>query len=188
VTGAEIALIVLVVLVVGGWIVGVSANLLDRLHLRVAKARASLGRQLLARSVAALDLAHAGVLDPASSILVAQAARAALSSMEDDGGPSPGSGGVQSELSATLRLALGGPADVQALGPEGQEMVAELARAWYRVQLARRFHNEAVGLTRRRRRTVPVRLLRLAGRTPMPASFEMDDSWPADLPGAGPGR
>jgi hypothetical protein len=168
-------------LAVVGWAVWVSAARLDRLHRRVASARASLGRQLVARAVAALDLAHSGVLDPASSLVVGEAAHAALASMADDGGPRPDSGPVQSELSATVLLALGGPTDVAALGPAGRELVGEVASAWYRVSLARRFYNEAVERTRRRRATWRVRLLRLAGRTPMPATFEMDDSWPDAL-------
>ena len=42
-------------------------------------------------------------------------------------------------------------------------LVDSLAAAWYRVQLARRFHNEAVAQTQRMRRKMLVRALRLHG-------------------------
>ncbi|MDR1151056.1 MAG: hypothetical protein LBK72_01035 [Bifidobacteriaceae bacterium] len=180
-TAAEIGLLVVGLVAVAWWVIWVSASRLDRLHRRVASARASLARQLVARAVAALDLAHAEVLDPVSSIVVAEAARAALGSMTDDADPLPSSGAVQSELSGTIRLALGEPGDLEPLDPVGEELVRDVAAAWYRVTLARRFYNEAVGKTRRRRRNWPVRLLRLAGRTPMPLMFEMDDALPEAL-------
>jgi hypothetical protein len=49
------------------------------------------------------------------------------------------------------------------------------------VQLARRFHNEAVAQAQRMRRGWAVRTLRLAGRAPMPQTLELDDAWPAAL-------
>jgi hypothetical protein len=179
---AELALAIFVLLAALVWLALISAQRLDRLHKRVAGARTSLGTQLVARAVAALDLAHSGALDPASSIVVAETAHAALASIADDGGPRPASGPIQSELSATVRLAVGGPEDFGALDEAGRELVADLGAAWYRVTLARRFHNEAVDQTRRRRRNWPVRLLHLAGRTPLPTSYEMDDTWPTHLP------
>jgi hypothetical protein len=91
-------------------------------------------------------------------------------------------------LSATIRVAVGSSADVAALDPAGRDLVGDLAEAWYRVTLARRFYNEAVDQTRRRRQTGPVRLLRLAGRTPMPTTFEMDDALPEDWGRPDPSR
>jgi hypothetical protein len=180
-SATEIALVALGAFAVAVWLIWIPAQRLDRLHRRVVQARASLGHQLTERAVAALDLAHAAVLDPASSIVLAQSARAAVAAMADDGGPAPESGPIQSELTATCRVALGGPSDVAALPGDARELVDDVIKAWYRVTLARRFYNEAVDQTRRRRQTVPVRLLRLAGRTPMPATFEMDDSLPEEL-------
>ncbi|MDR0433030.1 MAG: hypothetical protein LBH48_06965 [Bifidobacteriaceae bacterium] len=182
--GAEVALIVIAAVLVVGWAVWLSAQRLDRAHRRVNTAQASLVHQLVARSVAALDLAHAGVLDPVSSILVAESARAALTSLTDDGARLTSSGPAQSELSNTVRQALGHRQDVAQMDELGRELVGELASAWYRVTLARRFYNQAVGLVRRRRSGKAVRALRLAGRTPMPITFEMDDTWPEDLPQA----
>jgi hypothetical protein len=95
---------------------------------------------------------------------------------------------VESELSATLRAALEDPDEVAAIRaePGGAELVSALAAAWFRVQLARRFHNEAVVQTRRVRGKALVRWLRLAGHAPLPDPFDIDDAWPASLgrPGA----
>ncbi|HEY0215454.1 MAG TPA: hypothetical protein VGC57_03575 [Cellulomonas sp.] len=98
---------------------------------------------------------------------------------------------VESELSSTLREALDDPEEVAEVReePGGDELLDALADAWYRVQLARRFHNEAVAQAQRMRRGWAVRTLRLAGRAPMPQTLELDDSWPPALgrPGRPPG-
>ncbi len=57
-------------------------------------------------------------------------------------------------------------------------MLDELDAACRRVQLSRRFHNDAVRACRQLRRQRMVRLFRLAGHTPWPETFEMDDSTP----------
>ena len=79
------------------------------------------------------------------------------------------------------------PEEVAALqaDPVAEALLADLAQAWYRVQLARRFHNVAVAKTQRVRRKLLVRGLRLAGHAPMPRTIEIDDSWPSALPRPG---
>lgn len=189
---SEVALVVLVAVAVVVWLAWVSASRLDRLHRKVAASRIALDSQLVRRSSAAVDLAATGLLDPASSVLVAEAAFAVL----DEGDPvtSPGEAlamdglgaareRAESELSATLRSALGDPEVVVALreSPPGDELLAALAAAWYRAQLARRFHNEAVAQAQRVRRHWYVRLLHLAGRAPAPHTVELDDQMPDGL-------
>ncbi len=191
-TWSETVLVVLVAAAVVVWLAWVSASRLDRLHRKVAASRIALDSQLVRRSSAAVDLAASGLLDPASSVLVADAAFAVL----DDGGPvtSPGEAlamdglgaareSAESELSATLRSALGDPEVVVALreNPPGDDLLAGLAAAWYRAQLARRFHNEAVAQAQRARRHWYVRLLHLAGRAPVPLTVELDDQMPDGL-------
>lgn len=92
-------------------------------------------------------------------------------------------GHVESDLTATLREILDDPDEVVALGadPVGDQLLGALAAAWYRVQLARRFHNEAVAQTQRVRRGAFVRVLRLAGHAPEPRTLELDDAWPHGL-------
>ncbi|MBT0994997.1 hypothetical protein KIN34_11970 [Cellulomonas sp. DKR-3] len=98
-------------------------------------------------------------------------------------------GRVESELSGTLRAVLDDPDEVAALcaSEAGAELVDALSWAWYRVELARRFHNEAVMQTQDVRRGLLVRALRLAGHAPEPRTLELDDAWPDALPRPGVG-
>ena len=65
------------------------------------------------------------------------------------------------------------------------EVLARLDRAAYRVVLARRFHDTRVAQARRLRADLVVRLLHLAGRAPMPQTFDVDDdTGPAGAAGA----
>ena len=57
-------------------------------------------------------------------------------------------------------------------------MVQRVAAANQRVELARRFLNDAVTDVRRVRRKPGVRLLRLAGHAELPQTFEIDDELP----------
>lgn len=187
---SEMALVVLGALAVGLLLAWRGASRLDRLHRKVAASRIALDAQLVRRASAAVELAASGALDPASAVLVADAAYTA-----SDAGPvtSPaaalkmdGLGPVreraESGLTATLREAMGGQEAIRALldGPAG-EVVTALGAAWYRATLARRFHNEAVAQARRVRRLWYVRWFRLAGRAPMPRTVELDDVLPQAL-------
>lgn len=90
---------------------------------------------------------------------------------------------AESDLSAALRGVLDTPEEVARVSavPGGTEVLEQLAAAWFRVQLARRFHNEAVAQTQRMRAKGWVRLARLAGRAAMPQTVELDDAWPVGL-------
>ncbi|WP_158373621.1 hypothetical protein [Cellulosimicrobium cellulans] len=197
---SETAVVVVAVLLVVLWWSWVAASRIDRLHRKVAASRAVVDTQLLRRASAASTLAASGVLDPVSSVLVGEASWASIAagSPQTQGmarlpaelrGPERADpatadrGLVESELSATLREALDDPDEVAALReePGAAELLDALGDAWYRVQLARRFHNEAVAQAQRMRRGWAVRTLRLAGRAPMPQTLELDDAWPAAL-------
>jgi hypothetical protein len=65
--------------------------------------------------------------------------------------------------------------------PVADQVLDELVRAGERVQLARRFHNDAVAHARRMRRKRLVRLARLAGTARLPEMIEIDDSQPPAL-------
>jgi hypothetical protein len=174
---------VLAALVVIGLVVWYWANRVDRLNRRVDRARSSLRQQLTRRAAAMLDLALSHALDPASSIVLAATARRALELPVED---VAARAAAESELSEAARAALGEADDVAELRSSGaEELVAQLGRTWYRAVLARRFYNEAVNQARRLRRRRGVRWFRLAGRTPEPVTFEIDDGWP-DALGAAP--
>ena len=201
-TWTEVVLIVGAVLALLLWLVWIDASRLDRLHRRVDASRAVLDSQLVRRATAAAALATSGSLDPAASIVVAEAAWAALSAGDDgalpgaagdlrellDIGPARSSGAdrgqLESDLTAALRVVLDDPDEVGDLAddPAWNGLLSDLAGAWYRVQLARRFHNDAVTQARAARRGPLVRLLRLAGSAPEPVTVEIDDDWPRGLP------
>lgn len=211
-TWTDVALVVVGVLLLLGWMVWVRASRLDRLHRKVGASRAVVEAQLVRRATVAAELATSGLLDPASAVVVGEAAWASLSASGADGdvpagllpadlrtllGADPATGGApprgpadagdraqtESELTAALDEVLDDPDEVAALcaEPGGQDLLDALAAAWYRVQLARRFHNEAVAQTQRVRRGLVVRALRLAGHAREPRTLELDDAWPQGL-------
>lgn len=90
---------------------------------------------------------------------------------------------AESNLSAALRAALADDDEVEALSASetGRQLIDDLASSWYRVQLARRFHNEAVAQAQRVRSKPLVRILRLAGTAAMPQMVDLEDAWPPAL-------
>jgi hypothetical protein len=196
---SDSTVLVAVLLLLLTWWVWVAASRLDRLHRKVSSSRAALDNQLVRRAFAAAELASSGLLDPVSSVLVGEAAWAALAvdgggraellaalpGLSDDVDGSPVQEALdrdmaESELSRTVREVLADEQEVVALraDPLGGELVDALAAAWYRVQLSRRFHNEAVSQTQRMRRKSLVRVMRLHGHAAMPQTVEIDDGWP----------
>ncbi|MEV8527822.1 MULTISPECIES: hypothetical protein [unclassified Streptomyces] len=172
-----------VALVAIGLYLSWTAGRLDRLHARIDAARAALDAQLLRRASVTQELATSGVLDPAASIVLYEAAHAARQAEEEHREV------AESELSQALRAVFGEPAQVDAVreAPGGVAATEELAQAVRRVPMARRFHNDAVRAARALRRHRTVRWLRLAGHAPFPLAFEMDDEPPtalADRPGS----
>lgn len=174
-----LGVLALAVLLLLGAYLSMTAGRLDHLHRRIDSSRLLLDAQLLRRSSVALELASGHLLDPAASLLLASAAHHARTSadLSDDEHAM-----AESDLTAALVAAL--DADDLALAaesPEGVETLEELEAACRRVQLTRRFHNDAVRACRQLRRQRMVRLFGLAGHTPWPESWEMDDSMPEGL-------
>jgi hypothetical protein len=147
------------------------AGRLDRLHARVDGARAALDAALVRRSSVALELAASGLLDPATSLLLAGAAHDARASGEP-------TERTESDLTRALRASVGQPGFQAALAAResGDELLAELEETTHQVFLARRFYNDAVAATISARQRWLIRLLRLAGGAAMPEFFEIDDS------------
>lgn len=179
--------LVLAVLLALGWFLSYTAVRLDRLHHRLSATSAALDAQLVRRAEATLHVALAGGLDPASATLLAGAASRAL---ESPTGPwTKARTEAESELTDVLRLAgefiePNTEAPARAAEP-GQTGAADLDSdfsvlrgAGLRVQLARRFHNEAVADVIRLRQRPHSRWFRLAGHAPMPQRVQFDDDWP----------
>jgi hypothetical protein len=176
----DVILLVAAAILVGVY-VSWRAGRLDRLHARVEAARAALDAALVRRSAVALELAAGGLLDPATSLLIASAAHDARAAGQLDER-------AQSDLTRALRAALSQPGFRTDLIARtgGDELLAELEAAAHQVFIARKFYNDAVAATRSARRRWLVRLLRLAGGAPMPEFFEIDDSLvPGDWDGLG---
>ena len=172
--------VALVLLVLFGLYLSMTAGRLDALHRRIDTSELALAAQLLRRSSVCVELASSQLLDPASSLVLAEAAHEARTSA-DRGVDEQAL--AESNLTAALLAALE-PEDIAEIAesPQGADMLEELAAAGRRVELSRRFHNDAVRACRQLRRQRTVRLFRLAGHTPWPDTFEMDDSMPEGLP------
>ncbi|GAA2481200.1 membrane protein [Streptomyces thermolineatus] len=166
-----------VALAVVGVYLSWTAGRLDRLHARIDAARAALDAQLLRRASVAQELATSGVLDPASSIVLYEAAHAARKAEDDQREV------AESELSQALRAVFADNAQLEAVreAPGGPAALGELTSAVRRVPMARRFHNDAVRAARAVRAHRVVRWFRLAGHAPFPMAFEMDDEVPDAL-------
>ena len=171
------------------WYLTFSATRLDRLHARVEGARSALDAQLVRRASVTLQLAASGRLDPATSLLLADAAHEAREA-DTDGATADGADAdvvtreqAESDLTGALRAAFADPEVVEDLqaDPLGRDLLRELAAAGLRVQLARRFHNDVVRSARVVRRKRVVRYLRLAGHAPWPQTFEISDTPPGTL-------
>jgi hypothetical protein len=172
----------LALLLLVGWYLTFSATRLDRLHARLEGARSALDAQLVRRSSVALQIASSGRLDPATGLLLADAAHQALDSDDADPGAREQ---AESDLTRAVRAAFADPSVARDLAgdPVGRELVHELSAACLRVQLARRFRNDVVRAVRVVRRKRVVRYLRLAGHAEWPETFEMDDTPPDALAG-----
>lgn len=146
----------------------VTANRLDRLHVRTQAAWAALDGALARRIVAARALAATGRLQADSAGDLRRLADIADTASRSD------RDAAETALSRTL-------ADIP---PEQQgELAAELSDAAERVLLARRFYNDAVRDTRALRGSWFTRFFRLAGRAALPDYFEIPEE-----AGAGPLR
>jgi hypothetical protein len=173
----DIVIVVAVALFMGVY-VSWRAGRIDRLHARVEMARAALDVTLLRRGALALELATSGLLDPATSLLLAEAVHGTRS------GDRPHDL-AESDLTRALRAAFSQPDFRSSLsGKEGaDELLTEVEAAAHQVFLARKFYNDMVAVTRDARRRPLARVLRLSGKAQAPEFFEMDDSLIAEKTG-----
>lgn len=140
---------------------------LDRLHARVDAAQAALDAQLVRRAAALLHVAESteSGVDATLRQQCEATARAALNAERTDE--------RQAAENAVGRVLAVLAASPQALRVDA---AAELREGAARVQVARRFYNDAVRDTRNLRARRMPRLLRLAGRRVTPQFFDIDDT------------
>ena len=154
---------------------------LDRLHARVDAAWAALDAQLVRRAAALQHVAESpdsGAPDALRGSCDA-AAQAVL-------GPDPRTGtGTDRQAAENLvgRMIADLASSVDLLRDDA---AAELREGAARVQVARRFYNDAVRDTRTLRSRRMPRVLRLAGHREMPQFFDIDDTVVLPVGQAGP--
>jgi hypothetical protein len=148
-----------------------TARRLDRLHARVDAAAAALQAQLIRRAKAVEDFAASLALPAADSGPVVLAARQAVQTR----GLGPDREVVENVVTRSLAELVSRLPDAAPSTPQTTAMHDQALRATF----GRRFYNDTVrdALVVRDRRIV--RWLRLAGRAPHPAYFEIVDD---DLP------
>jgi hypothetical protein len=190
---ADIILIIAAALFVGVY-VSWRAGRIDRLQARVEIARVALDVTLLRRSSVAQELATSGLLDPATSLLLAGAVYGTRVNRPGGSGgvvpPGQESGArprdlAESDLTRALRAAFSQPDFRASLdGKEGaDELLAEVEETAHQVFVARKFYNDLAAVTRDARNRPLARVLHLSGHAEAPVFFEMDDSLIADKPG-----
>jgi hypothetical protein len=171
--------LVIALVLVLAWYLTFSATRLDRLHARLEGARSALDAQLVRRASVSLQIAVSGRLDPASGLLLADAAHEAREAGAADREQ------AESDLTRALHAAFAEPGSIEPFESDaaGRELLHELSAACLRVQLSRRFLNDVVRAARVVRRKKVVRYLRLAGHADWPATAEFDDTPPEALAG-----
>ncbi len=165
-----IAAVLVVVLLATGWRLSWLATRVDRANTRAERTWAALDTALVRRAQGAAELALAPRVDPATALLVSDAAAAALEADLSRADREQ----AESDLSHVLDL----------VTPDLGDGAGGLADLRDRAVLSRRLHNDAVATARTLHRRRTVRLFRLAGHAAEPMPFEMADdrhpSWAAE--------
>jgi hypothetical protein len=142
--------LVIWILIIGGvlLLLGVylswTAGRLDRLHARVDASRAVLDAELLRRSASALELATANLLDPATSVVIADAGSRART-VDDEGRHQ-----AESDLTAVLGAALDEPEELAVWRDEEPELAEALGELGMACRRAGPFSCEVRRLASRR--------------------------------------
>lgn len=185
-----VALVVAVLSLIA-WRLTYAAARLDRLHGRVEGTVAALDAQLVRRAEAGLELARCGELDEMSALMLGGAATASLELADEEEvsvevrehGIDPEREAAENQLTEALRHVLTAETVAQLRERDGVGAgCLEIVRgAGLRVQLSRRFYNDAARDVRKVRSKRLVRWFRLAGHTALPSTIEFDDALPAAL-------
>lgn len=166
--GTAVIVVLVTLIAIAAFRLWLTANRLDRLHVRTEAAWVALEGALSRRVVATRAVAAAGGLPHAD----AEGLRGLAGNADD--APRARRAEAENDLSRALaalptRLGIGAGADVE------RALTGELADAQERVVLARRFYNDAVRDTLALREAWFTRLFGLAGRAALPAYFEISE-------------
>ena len=161
------ALLVILFVFIFLWYLSFSATRLDRLHHRVETSWANLDGLLQRRAAIALELARSELADPASSLLLTDAAyqaREASIAMRSQ---------AESGLSSALHLLQGEMESVAR--PAEKALLSELSELTGKIRVAIALHVDSVNSTRVVRQKLIFKIFRLAGRAPLPLTYEFED-------------
>lgn len=162
------------------WYLSHQAGRLDRLHHRIDVAQAALDGHLTRRAGIAAELVALNFLDPASEAYLVQSAHDVLAGADL---PNVDRLRDETELTTSLNESLANSKIVNELraDPAVDQLLTELAGVLNRIQLAKRFHTEAVQDCLVIRNQLMVRLFKLAGRAAVPQTLDFDDRIPDGL-------
>jgi len=153
---------------------------LHRTHLRRDQALNSLRQHLALRATCVARLVTSGILDDQTS----KALKIGLESLIQKSETSFRDYlSAESDLTGLLVDSFSDASIVANLmeSTQSASMIFDLTRSSKRVQLARRFHNDAVGASQLLHSRTAVRLFRLAGHTKVPTTVDLDDRVPEGL-------
>ena len=148
------------------WYLSYSATRLDRLHHRVETSWANLDGLLQRRAAVALEIAKSDIADPASSLLLTAAAHQARDAQVKTRSQ------AESGLSGALGLLLNDGHLVE--GVIERDLLRELSELTDKIRIAIAMHVDAVTRTQMVRAKPVFKIFRLAGRAPLPVTYEFE--------------
>jgi hypothetical protein len=148
------------------WYLSYSATRLDRLHHRVETSWANLDGLLQRRAAVALEIAKSEIADPASSLILTAAAHQARDAQMKTRSQ------AESGLSGALGLLLNDGHLVN--GVIEKDLLRELSELTDKIRIAIAMHVDAVTRTQMVRAKPIFRIFRLAGRAPLPVTYEFE--------------
>ena len=150
----------------GIWYLTYSATRLDRLHNRVETSWANLDGLLQRRAAIALEIARSSISDPASALLLTAAAHQARDANIENRSM------AESGLSGALGLLLHD--ENLEIGSLEKDLLRELSELTDKIRVAIAIHVDAVNRTQMVRKKIVFRAFRLAGRAPLPVTYEFE--------------
>lgn len=150
----------------GLWYLTYSATRLDRLHNRVETSWANLDGLLQRRAAIALEIARSSISDPASALLLTAAAHQARDANIENRSM------AESGLSGALGLLLHD--ENLEIGSLEKDLLRELSELTDKIRVAIAIHVDAVNRTQMVRKKIVFRAFRLAGRAPLPVTYEFE--------------
>lgn len=160
------SLATLFIIAIFAWYLSFLATRLDRLHHRVETSWANLDSLLQRRAAIALEIARSEISDPASSLLLTFAAHQARDASVKDRS--------QAEVGLTGALGILLQTSIDAGGENEKDLLRELSELNEKIKVAISLHVESVNRTRLIRSRWIIRFFRLAGRAPLPITYEFE--------------